>query len=371
MAAVVILLQSGIGDDLMAIPLLRACLDALRPDDRLLILACEPLHKTLIAAAIGADPRVEIRCVGHIWIGPKRGLVELALQLRRLRPKALLLPQSTNRARMTVFAGVVNARKTAAPASRLNTLVFGTTVAKREEHKVSEYLRFGATAGLITGAERRPTIELAVPKAASEEARRVLGAVGTAERWIGFAPGSGTLETHKRWPIEHWRSLAEMILRRGPEFRVAVIGAPSERPLLDAIGRDIPGGAGRVVQVAAPDVMVTAGVLRHCDCVVSACSGTLHFAAAVGVPVVGLYGPTNPGFTGPFTDRARIVRLGLACSPCFRLGFSGGCGQPLCMTMIKPDLVDEHVILALQGEFTAPLPWFATTDAVRPTTDLA
>ncbi len=56
---------------------------------------------------------------------------------------------------------------------------------------------------------------------------------------------------------------------------------------------------------------------RHATLVISTDSGPMHIAAAVGTPVVGLFGPTDPARTGPYGSRHRVLRTGLSCSPCF------------------------------------------------------
>lgn len=57
---------------------------------------------------------------------------------------------------------------------------------------------------------------------------------------------------------------------------------------------------------------------RQADLVVTTDSGPMHLAAGVGTPVVALFGPTNPGRTGPYGAGHRVIRRGLECMPCFR-----------------------------------------------------
>jgi len=90
-----------------------------------------------------------------------------------------------------------------------------------------------------------------------------------------------------------------------------------------------------------------AGVLAACDAVVANDSGPMHLAAAVGTPVVGLFGPTSPalGFA-PVANQATSCHLGIQCSPCSRHG-ARACWRDrrYCMEDLSPQEVYE----ALKG----------------------
>ena len=81
--------------------------------------------------------------------------------------------------------------------------------------------------------------------------------------------------------------------------------------------------------------------------VVAGDTGPLHLASAVGTPVVGVYGPTDPRNTGPLGLGAHVVRLGIGCSPCYDLTGPAECKLPdrsvACMWGLSPDRVFESV----------------------------
>lgn len=359
----VLLLKNGMGDVLMALPLVRQCVTFLQPNDEALILVKSAAEETIIKNERLDNGRVRIETVGDIWGGARWGTMRLALRLRQYRPSVLLLPHSTAGAKMTMFALLAGAETTVAPESALNALVFGRGVAFVEsEHKVLRYLRFAERAGLGVPAVIDTRISLGKEHRAG--AQQFFIGWEPTQIWIGLAPGSGHIEAHKRWPISHYVSLAERLLDRDPKFRIALIGSPAERELITTLVTRI--RSERVIEVIQPNIMIAAAALTFCSCLVAGCSGSGHLAAAVGTPLVALFGPTNPHSTGPYASRRRIVRAGIRCSPCYRIGFIEGCGTPICMSLIDVNRVEGEVILALEGKDSEDLPFFPTTQARQP-----
>jgi lipopolysaccharide heptosyltransferase I len=146
----------------------------------------------------------------------------------------------------------------------------------------------------------RPEYPLRVPAGGAASVRARL-----AERGIGdyIVVGPGGSWRAKCWPAERYGVFCHAFeKRRG--LRAVVIHGPGEEALAEETCR--------AASPATPIVMATTieelmGLLAHARCVVAADSGPLHLAAALGVPVVGLYGPTDPARNGPFAPGAVIV----------------------------------------------------------------
>jgi 3-deoxy-D-manno-octulosonic-acid transferase/heptosyltransferase-1 len=89
-------------------------------------------------------------------------------------------------------------------------------------------------------------------------------------------------------------------------------------------------------------------LIKRARLIVTTDSGPMHLAAAVGTPVVAIFGPTAPWRTGPYTDRARIVRAQAACSPCYKRT----CDSMICMKGIGVDEVMEAAAVVMGTEGT-------------------
>ena len=134
---------------------------------------------------------------------------------------------------------------------------------------------------------------------------------GLADRpFIALFPGSEGGDA-KKWPAGHFAALARHAMGGG--FAVAVLGGPHDAVTTAALCAETPGTidlGGRTRLGEAIDVISAAKAAVGND------SGLMHVAAALGVPVVGVYGPTSIGENPPLTPFAEALSLGLACSPC-------------------------------------------------------
>ena len=123
---------------------------------------------------------------------------------------------------------------------------------------------------------------------------------------------SGTWES-KRWGLEHFATLGDMLVER-LDANVVLLWGPGEEQDVAWIQQHM-----RQHAAVAPPTRIgeLGALLSHCDYTISNDSGPMHISAAVGTPTLGIFGPTNPILQGPFGPRNSWVRLeGLDCLAC-------------------------------------------------------
>ncbi len=194
-----------------------------------------------------------------------------------------------------------------------------------------------------------------------QEADEVLADVGADEAPVVLHPGSGW--PLKNWPPERWREVALALARRC-RMRPIVAGTAAEK----GIAGEVVDGTNAVDVAGRLSLGALAAVHRRARLVVSTDSGALQLAAVMGAPAVAVFGPGDPVRFAPLAalDRVKIVRAGLACSPCGTLEHPpcGATHQPACVTSVAvDDVLDAAEELLGRGGSARP-----ATTSVRRTT---
>ncbi len=152
---------------------------------------------------------------------------------------------------------------------------------------------------------------------------------------LGLCPGA-EFGLAKQWPEAHYAALARAHLAAGGE--VWLFGSAKDRTVTQAITARLDEGYERVKDLAGQTSLEEAvALLSLTHQVVSNDSGLMHVAAALRRPLVAVYGSTSPEFTPPLGDKARIVRTGISCSPCFKRECPYGHYQ--CLRDLPPRMV--------------------------------
>jgi len=165
---------------------------------------------------------------------------------------------------------------------------------------------FGADARADAPAPQR----LRLPDEARTRANATLPAFGT--RLVGVHASGG--RPSKQWHPERFGDAAREIARRHGAT-IVLTGGPADRALVDAVKTRLT--AVPVVDVCgALDLPSLAAILARLDLFVTGDTGPMHLAAAVGTPLVVLFGPSDPGRYGPAATPHEVVRADLWCRPC-------------------------------------------------------
>jgi heptosyltransferase-1 len=140
----------------------------------------------------------------------------------------------------------------------------------------------------------------------------------------------------KLWPKERFARLADMIIDEY-DARIVFTGGPEDRPTIQDVMSAM---KRRALNLAGQTTLkMLAALYEKTALVISTDTGPMHLAAAMGTPVVAIFGPTAPWRTGPYGSGHRVVRADSECSPCFKRQ----CETIDCMHQISVDQVFDAV----------------------------
>ncbi|HWT64654.1 MAG TPA: lipopolysaccharide heptosyltransferase I [Terracidiphilus sp.] len=185
----------------------------------------------------------------------------------------------------------------AEPRERAARLLFTERVKTTGAHVIEQDLELAAQ---IAGDDLKYTQAWLPFDAEAETWADALLASSAARPAVLINPGAGW--GAKRWPVERYGAVAQGLAERG--CRVLVNAGPGEEPLAESIVQAT--GCAATVLNASLERLIA--VTRRIALLVAGDTGPLHLACALGKPVVGIYGPTDPSRNGPFGTRAIVLR---------------------------------------------------------------
>jgi heptosyltransferase-2 len=294
-----VIAPNWIGDAVMSLPVLRALRRA-APDEPLTVLAPRGPAAIYRAEGTAGDVRTVAGLLPDSFAVARRGFAE-----------AWLLPNSFRSSLVPFLAGIPD-RIGYATDGRASLLTRRIPRPPADDHQLRDYDPLLRSRGIEPdpGPPR-----LAVPPEATRRAdAALLRSMGAADApLVALAPGAAFSWT-KRWPPDRFGRLARELRERSLAPAVAIGPGEEElaRAVSDAAGVPIP------VLGADLDPVELAAVLARARVAVTNDSGPMHLAAAVGTPVVALFGPTDPGRTGPTGSPSVVLDRYVFCSPCYR-----------------------------------------------------
>lgn len=286
-------LPNWLGDVVMALPLLRA-IRLSRPDAELTLIgkaAFAPLMTTWQAGdRYEALPARGFGYFLHFW------------RLRRRHPDAYLLFTNSTRGDLEAWLTRCQQRFGILRPGKRRPLLTDTYDVpagfdEAQHHQLELWENYLKHFGLIQPPDLQPA-----PRPAPSPDR-------TTGPLIGLICGSENTPA-KRWPVDRWRELIGLL----PTARFVLLGTAGDRVITDAIAAGI--DPARVENLAGrTDLNAYVDRLRACHLLVTNDTGGMHLANALGVPVVVLFGPTNPVRTGPVFAAPRHLLQPPGCPP--------------------------------------------------------
>ncbi|GAB4169430.1 MAG: hypothetical protein Fur0032_07950 [Terrimicrobiaceae bacterium] len=309
--SIVVRSPNWLGDAVMAVPAVRA-LKAGRPDARVTV-ACPEKLVAMWKYVEGVDEVVPL----------KKNIFSAAWRLRRGFDVAVILPHSLRSAIEAWLAGIP--RRVGYAGHCRDRLLNQVYRPKRKEkvprplHQADRYLALVRWCG---GEDPAP---LAPVWKKREEI--ILAVCPGAE----YGPA-------KRWPAEKFRNAMERISRR-IECRWVIVGAAGDIPVAAGIASGFRGSVENLAGKTSLDQLIE--TLLGCRAVLTNDTGTMHLADLLGVPLIAIFGSTEPQLTGPRAPTSRVLRHHAECSPCFLRT----CPLDLrCMNGLRPEDVAEELL---------------------------
>jgi lipopolysaccharide heptosyltransferase II len=206
----------------------------------------------------------------------------------------------------------------------------------------------------------RRRLFVTVAHEAMEDARRLLSHAGVDLERPLLAVNIGATRPQKRWFAESFAATLDLL----PDVSCVLVGAGEHDIMLSQEILRLTKKSRPVSLVGQTDVKQLAAVLSCADVVLSADSGPMHLATAVGTPTVALFGSTDPAATGPYDGVSRVLYKALPCAPCGNHPTCGG--RYDCLRAITPTEVAMTVRALLhERRAVTALPLLPLTPSVK------
>ncbi|HOO91149.1 MAG TPA: lipopolysaccharide heptosyltransferase II [Syntrophales bacterium] len=300
-----------IGDVIMSLPAVSSVRRAF-PQARIAVLA-KPWVAEIYRICPDVDDVIVFQSPGiHDGIG---GKIRLAKQLKKEKFDLAILLQNAIEAALIVWLARIPLR--AGYNSDCRGFLLTHSVRRTQEvrtiHQIGYYIEMARSLGL--GSSER-VIHIAPDGDYSLPAKKILAGHDIKEKeiLIGMAPGA-SYGPAKMWFPERFAAVAD---RLADEFsaRIILFGSPGDRERTDLIQQY---SKNPIINLAGETTLnEVIGLIRKCDLFISNDSGLMHLAGALDIPLIAIFGSTNPATTSPVGERSIVIHKDVPCSPCLK-----------------------------------------------------
>jgi len=321
-------LPNWVGDQVMALPAVHRLVSGNAGGT--LVIHCRPpverLFRVLFPSTeVVASPRRAFPLLTARRLCREGGRFEIGITLRHASRAKMLLRLSARRALGSTGGG----------AKILLSRCFEVNRTRHQVFDADPILNYLGLPGV--DPEWRPSL----PSELLEEGEQQLRRAGVwGQTLVGIAPAAAW-GASKQWPAERFGRLARQLLDRG--LRPVILIGPGEQSIAaevaDAAGEDLP------VIGAEVDVAALAGAMAHLPVVTCNDSGPMHLGAMIGIRMVALFGPTDPGRTAPIGAGNVVISRELECAPCLEPVCPLGHND--CLHALEPETVADAVLGAV------------------------
>lgn len=328
-----------VGDAIMALPALRAVRSRFR-EAEITILARPYVAEIYKGQGVSDD---------LMTVEPSKNVVS---EVRARKFDAALLLQNAFEAAWVAWRAEIPERIGYARDGRSVLLTKAVRVPRRGEitaHEQFYYLELLRRAGWLETLPQETFITLNVAEENRRRAEETLQAAGARPGQARIAIGAGaSYGSAKCWPPDRFAELANR-LQEQTGACVVLFGTAAERAVSSAIASGL--RRAPIDLTGKTSIAELPALLSRCQLFIGNDSGAMHVAAAVGLPIVAVFGPTDPFGTAPVTPRCTIVQQRPYCSPCFLRRCPT---DHRCMTSVTAETVES-----------AAKPWISALE-VRP-----
>ncbi len=282
------------------------------------------LAKPAIAELFQGHPAID-EIFRYEHVRQHAGLVgkwTLSQSLRRQRFDLAILLQNAFEAALLAWLANIPLRYGYATDGRRFLLTHAIPVPRSSPalHQVHYYVNLLKELGVTGNSTGAPSPRLVLSPKEQEAGWAQLRALGVMEGdvLIGVNPGS-TYGSAKRWFPERFAQAAQQALQQasrtfGRPAKVVIIGAPGEESLGKHIAHQM---QDQPIQLSGKtSIRELMAVLQRCALLITNDTGPMHVAAALGVPIVAVFGPTDSATTSPMGSPATLIRQPVDCAPC-------------------------------------------------------